>query len=137
MARVSLEGRCLYGAVHYEVSGEPTRFHHCHCSRCRKATGTGHATNLFLQPGTLRWTRGEDRVRSFKVPQAERFANQFCVDCGARLPRLVAGTDQVMIPAGSLDDPVALEPQARIFQDSRAAWSCAGDTLPTFGRYAS
>ncbi len=137
MARISLNGSCLCGAVHFQVSGEPARFHHCHCGRCRKATGSGHSTNLFLQPGTLSWVRGEDRVRSFKVPQAERFANQFCTDCGARLPRVVAGTDSIMIPAGSLDDPIALEPQARIFQDSRAAWSCAGDGLATFARYAS
>jgi hypothetical protein len=137
MTRISLKGSCLCGAVQYEVSGEPARFHHCHCGRCRKATGTGHATNLFLQPGALRWTRGEDQVRSFKVPQAERFANQFCVECGARLPRIIAGTDNVMIPAGSLDDPVALEPQARIFQASRAPWSCSGDGLPGFATYAS
>lgn len=137
MARISLNGSCLCGAVHFQVNGEPARFHHCHCGRCRKATGSGHSTNLFLQPGTLRWVRGEDRVRSFKVPQAERFANQFCTDCGARLPRVVAGTDSIMIPAGSLDDPIALEPQARIFQDSRAAWSCVGDGLATFARYAS
>jgi hypothetical protein len=137
MTRISLKGSCLCGAVRYEVTGEPVRFHHCHCSRCRKATGTGHATNLFLQPGALQWISGDDRVRLHKVPQAERFANQFCTDCGARLPRLIAGTDNVMIPAGSLDDPIPLAPQARIFQDSRAAWSCVGDSLPRFPNYAS
>jgi hypothetical protein len=41
--------------VKYEVAGEAKRFYDCHCSRCRKATGTGHASNLFLQPAALRW----------------------------------------------------------------------------------
>jgi hypothetical protein len=40
MAQVTLTGRCLCGTVKYEVTGEPARFLHCHCARCRKATGT-------------------------------------------------------------------------------------------------
>jgi hypothetical protein len=60
MSQTTLKGSCLCGAVTYEASGEPKRFYHCHCSRCRKATGTGHASNLFLQPGTLRWLSGEE-----------------------------------------------------------------------------
>ena len=136
MAQTTLKGSCLCGAVKYEVSGEPTRFLHCHCSRCRKATGTGHASNLFLQPGTLKWLSGEDQLRSFKVPEAKRFSNQFCATCGGRLPRQAPGTDAVMIPSGSLDDDAPIKPQARIFSNSRASWSCAGDGLPDYPEYA-
>jgi hypothetical protein len=127
-----LRGSCLCGAVKYEVTGEAKRFYHCHCSRCRKATGTGHASNLFLQPGSLAWLSGEDQVRSFKVPQAKRFTNQFCATCGSRLPRQPKDSDIVVIPAGSLDVEAPMAPQARIFADSRAAWSCADGELPVF-----
>jgi hypothetical protein len=48
------------------------------------------------------------------------------------VPRQPAGTDVVMIPAGSLDAEPPITPQARIFTGSRAAWSCADDALPTF-----
>ena len=41
LSQTTLKGSCLCGAVKYEVTGEPKRFYHCHCSRCRKATGTG------------------------------------------------------------------------------------------------
>jgi hypothetical protein len=127
-----LRGSCLCGAVRYEVTGEAKRFYHCHCSRCRKATGTGHASNLFLQPGSLAWLSGEDQVRSFKVPQAKRFTNQFCATCGSRLPRQPKDSDIVVIPAGSLDVEAPMAPQARIFADSRAQWSCADGDLPVF-----
>jgi len=130
MSQIILKGSCLCGAVQYQVAGEATRFYHCHCSRCRKATGTGHASNLFLQPGSLQWLSGEEHVRAFKVPEAKRFTNQFCVQCGARLPRQPQGADSVMIPAGSLDEEVPLKPQARIFAASRAGWSCFGDEVP-------
>ncbi len=137
MTQTTLKGSCLCGAVKYEASGEAKRFLHCHCSRCRKATGTGHASNLFLQPGTLRWLAGEEQVRSFKLPEAKRFTNSFCATCGSRLPRQAAGTDIVLIPAGSLDDEPPIAPQARIFTGSRANWSFGGDDLPAFEEYPS
>jgi hypothetical protein len=132
VTQIVLKGGCLCGAVQYEVVGEAKRFYHCHCSRCRKATGTGHASNLFLQPATLKWLGGEEHVRAFKVPEAKRFMNQFCVVCGGRLPRQPAGTDTVVLPAGSLDDEAPIRPQARIFTDSRAIWSCSGDEVLTY-----
>jgi hypothetical protein len=125
-----LKGSCLCGGVKYEVSGEARRFYYCHCSRCRKATGTGHASNLFLQPATIKWLLGQEHVRTFKVPEAMRFANQFCDICGGRLPRQPPDSDTVLIPAGSLDDEAPIRPQARIFTGSRASWSCYGDDLP-------
>ena len=136
MAKTTLKGSCLCGAVKYAVSGEPTRFYHCHCSRCRKATGTGHASNLFLQPGTLTWLSGEEQIRAFKVPEAKRFTNHFCATCGSRLPRQIKDTDVVMIPSGSLDDDAPIKPQARVFAGSGASWSCTGDALPVYSEYA-
>ena len=136
MTLTTLRGSCLCGAVKYEVSGEPRRFYHCHCSRCRKATGTGHASNMFVQPGVLKWLQGEELVRSFKVPEAKRFTNSFCSTCGSRLPRQARDSDVVVIPGGSLDDEPPIKPQARIFCGSRANWSCTGDELPAYPEYA-
>jgi hypothetical protein len=118
--------------VRYAVTGEPQRFYHCHCSRCRKVTGTAHASNLFLQPALLNWLSGEALVREFKVSEATRFANHFCATCGSRLPRQTKDSDLVMIPAGSLDDAPPISPQARIFCGSRASWSCTDDELTAY-----
>lgn len=136
MSQTQLTGSCLCGAVTYEVTGTATRFYHCHCSRCRKATGTGHASNLFLQPAMLAWRSGQEHVRAYKVPAAKRFTNQFCAACGSRLPRQAEGTDTVVVPAGSLDVDAPISPQARIFVDSRASWSCCDDGLPAYPEYA-
>jgi hypothetical protein len=136
MNATTLTGSCLCGAVEYEVTGEAKRFYYCHCTRCRKATGTGHASNIFLQPASLRWLAGEDQIRSFKPPEAQRFTNQFCGACGSRLPRQPAGGDVVMIPAGSLDVEPPIKPQARIFYGSRASWSCSADGIDVYPEYA-
>lgn len=135
MTQNTFHGGCLCGSVQYEISGEPKRFYHCHCRRCRKSTGTGHASNLFVQPASLKWVKGEELVRSFKVPEAQRFTRKFCGNCGSPLARQPKDSDMVIIPAGSLDTNPPLKPQARIFWDSRADWSCGGDGLPTYSEY--
>ena len=131
MTEQTLTGSCLCGSVTYTAVGTAVRFYHCHCGRCRKSTGTGHATNLFLE-GTLTFDSGEELIASYKVPEAERFANRFCTTCGARLPRSIEDLGAVFIPAGSLDVDPGLKPQARIYMDSSTAWSCGAVELPEF-----
>lgn len=136
MSEISLGGSCLCGAVQYKISGEAQRFYHCHCSRCRKSSGTGHASNLLVTPlSSLTWLEGEDLLQRYKVPEAERFYTCFCSRCGSAMPRVVPELDGVLIAAGSLDGEPPMQPQARIFWDSRAAWSCSGDDLPTYAEY--
>lgn len=135
MTQISVKGSCLCGAVTYQLSGEVNRFYHCHCRRCRKATGTGHATNVMVKVDEFAWTQGEDLLNRFKVPDAERFYTQFCSQCGSAMPRSVPEIGMVVIPAGSLDSEINLQPQARIFWDSRSPWSCAGDELPVYAEY--
>jgi len=130
----SLEGSCLCGAVRYTATGEAQRFYHCHCTRCRKASGTGHASNLFLK-GSITWQSGEELIKTFKVPEAERFTNSFCEICGGRVPRFIEPYGVVFIPAGSLDDEPDLGPQARIFTGSRTRWSCDARELAEFDEY--
>ncbi len=130
MTSSTFGGSCLCGAVQYEISGEATKFYHCHCKRCRKASGTGHASNLLIKPGSLKWLKGEELIRSFKVPEAQRFTSRFCSVCGSQVPRYVKETNFIVIPAGSLDSDPPIVPQGRIFWDSRASWSCNGDELP-------
>ncbi|MFQ5642310.1 MAG: GFA family protein [Thiogranum sp.] len=136
MQDVHLTGSCLCGAVRYEINGAVERFYHCHCQRCRRTTGTGHATNLLVRPeSSLTWTQGEELLRRYRVPEAERFYNCFCSQCGSPMPRLVPQLEGVVIPAGTLNEEPPVKPQARIFQNSRTAWSCSGDNLPTWPEY--
>ena len=136
MANLTLTGSCLCGSVQYAISGEAQRFYHCHCQRCRKTTGTGHASNLLVTPqSSLSWLQGEDLLRRYKVPEAKRFHNCFCSQCGSPMPRLIPELDAVLIPAGSLNDEPPMQPSARIFWDSRADWSCSGDGLPVYAEY--
>ena len=138
MSKIELKGSCLCGSVEYQLNADTTeyapKFFHCHCQRCRKASGTGHTSLIIIGRSSLKWTKGEDYLGHYKVPEAEHFATCFCRECGSPLPRYNTKTTRVVIPSGSLDHEPGIKPKARIFWDSRAAWSCEDD-LPAFSEY--
>lgn len=135
MSDLNLSGSCLCGSVAYEITGSSRAFYHCHCSRCRKASGTGHASNVLMQPETVSWTAGEELLKTYKVPEAKRFRNVFCSNCGSPMPRVAPDLSFAAIPAGTLDVDPGLRPQARIMSGSRTDWSCDGNALPAFDEY--
>jgi hypothetical protein len=135
MTEQTLTGSCLCGGLKYRVSGEPTRFYHCHCQRCRKASGAAHTSNLFVENGTLEFEGDTSLMRQYKLPEAERFSRYFCATCGGPVPKEIPDFKLIFVPAGTLDDEPNIRPQARIFQDSRASWSCEGEELPLFADY--
>ena len=135
MSEQTLAGSCLCGSVAYEITGDVLGFYHCHCSRCRKATGTGHASNIILKPTGVTWTAGEDLLKFYKVPEAQRFGTNFCTNCGSRMPRVAPDLSIAVVPAGTLDTDPGLRPQARIFYGSRVAWSCDDSPLDCHDTY--
>jgi hypothetical protein len=127
-----LTGQCLCGAVAYALDAEPIWAHACHCSRCRKATGTAFAANLFFPIDALRWTRGEELLRSFKLPEAERFTTVFCSRCGSTLPFRNAARGMAGVPMGSLDGDPGFGLKAHIWVGSKAPWDEIRDALPQY-----
>jgi hypothetical protein len=122
-------GGCLCGAVTFEIAGDFDRFYLCHCSRCRKFSGTAHASNLFSSDGKITWLSGEDRIKAYEVP-GTRFKKNFCADCGSPLPR--ERGEGVIVPAGGLDTPVDVRPTAHIFFADKATWEDQLDAIVKF-----
>ena len=125
-----ITGSCLCGAVSYEITAEPARAHNCHCQRCRKIRGTAFASNLFVPLEAFRYTEGEDRLRSYKLPEAARFTHVFCSVCGSSLPFLNSAIGLAVVPMGSLDDDPKHPLEAHIFVGSKAPWFTISDELP-------
>lgn len=123
-------GSCLCKKVSFEVKGEFEKFFLCHCSHCRKETGSAHAANLFSGSAEFRWLSGEESVRTFHLPNT-RFAKSFCVACGSALPT-IKGKGLLLVPAGSLDSDVELKPQGHIFVGSKANWDEGFELVPKF-----
>jgi hypothetical protein len=125
-------GSCLCGAVTYVIEAPPIRARTCHCSRCRKASSTGHMSWLATTFEGLRFTCGEALVVTYKVPEARFFSHAFCRACGSSMPRKDAGRGLSLVPMGSLDDDPGIRPSCHIYVGSRASWDPITDGLPQY-----
>lgn len=125
-------GSCLCGAVTFSVRGQPPRWMQCHCSRCRRGRSAAHGSNMFYPAAQFSWLGGRELVRSYRLPEAERFTVSFCTRCGGGAPVERANVPFVLVPAGLLDgDPGAL-PGAHIHVASKASWFTLHDALPRY-----
>jgi hypothetical protein len=131
----ALRGSCLCGGVAYRVEGSALRAWSCHCGRCRKARSAAHASNLFTDADGVRFTRGEELLASYKVPDAQHFTHVFCRTCGSPMPRVDRGRGLAVVPMGALDDDPGIRPQAHIFVGSKAPWFEITDNLPQHDQY--
>jgi hypothetical protein len=124
-------GGCLCGGVRYEVEGPFLRASHCHCSRCRRHSGTAFCTQGRVWKEQFRLLRGEGLIRVYR-PEGGA-AKAFCVQCGSSLfggdwP----GGDQVSIRLGTVDGDPGIAPQFHTFTESRAPWDRIDDDLPRY-----
>ena len=132
MLSESVTGSCLCGAVKFEVRPPFSAFRYCHCTRCRKASGSAHASNLFVPQGEFAWMAGENLVNHYKVPTAKTFAVSFCTRCGSRVPHLIRERSEFLIPAGLLDNDPVVRPDNAIFWGSRAPWYVEPQSIQKF-----
>ena len=126
---MTVHGSCLCGTVRYEVRTPFDKFLYCHCSRCRKGSGSAHAANLFSTTAAIEWLSGQDFIKTYRVP-ATRHERCFCAECGSALPRVQSAGRLLVVPAGSLDSPIDIRPNAHICVASRAQWDVCLEDVP-------
>ena len=114
-------GQCLCGAVKFRISGEFESFFLCHCTRCRKDSGSAHSANLFSSTARLTWVSGVEGIKTFRL-SGSRHVKSFCSDCGSALPVPQPEIGLLVVPAGSLDSRIDIRPNAHICCSSRANW---------------
>lgn len=132
MPSASVMGSCLCGSVKFEIRPPYSAFRYCHCSRCRKASGSAHASNLFVPEKQFTWKAGQERVTHFDLPSAKTFAVSFCTRCGSRVPHKLRGRDDFLVPAGLLDNDPGARPENTIYWGSRAPWYVEPQAIPKF-----
>jgi hypothetical protein len=127
-----LRGSCLCGAVAFEAAETPRRVVNCYCSQCRRRSGAGFASTLFVAADAFRWRLGQERVRHYALPAPRTYAADFCGDCGSAVPLVMAGSPLAMLSAGAVDSPLPKLPAVHLYVGSKAAWCEIGDAGEEF-----
>ena len=120
---MTIKGSCLCGGVKFEVSGEPGPIGQCHCSKCRKTSGTDGNAVFHAAPENFSWSAGEELIASYPLPSGNGWSSVFCSKCGSPLPIDGKKSNVFFVPAGLLDDdPGHRGYIGHIFVDSKAPW---------------
>lgn len=123
---MTASGECNCGAIGFAIEAELSDVYVCHCSICRRATGSNGIAVLVVPNEVFAWTRGAAQVRTWKKPDAD-WQTWFCGDCGSPVPGQ-NDPQRMFIPAGSLTEGgEALAVQHHIWVDSKAHWDVIGD----------
>ncbi|MFC1495379.1 GFA family protein [Thermodesulfobacteriota bacterium] len=121
------KGQCNCGSVAFEIDSDISEVFICHCSICRKSTGSNGVAVVVVDNDVFRWMRGNNMITTWKKPDAEWHAS-FCGVCGSFLP----GTNdesRMYVPAGLVTEGgESLKVAHHIWVESKAVWDEIGDS---------
>jgi len=127
-----VKGSCLCGGIAFEAD-RVALMRHCHCSMCRKETGSAFGTLAVVRPHEFRFVRGEELIEHYRYPPDG--VRAFCRVCGSKAPLRLLGDTIVAVPAGLLDDDPVVRPALHQFTGSKACWWEIADELPRFEKW--
>jgi hypothetical protein len=128
-------GRCICGAVAFEVRGELRDVLLCHCTECRRWAGHFWAATAarfdeleFSEERGLRWIDSPDSAYGAR--------RGFCGECGSSLFWQAPGSDRISIAAGCLDAPTGIRTMGQIWVDSAGDYYELDERIPSHAREA-
>jgi len=124
-----LAGGCFCGAVRYEVADDFLYALNCHCSGCRRTTGSAFKPFAGIERGKIRIVKGDGGLL---IVGDDLNNDTHCRTCGSLLFSVVRDGAYVHVAMGTLADLPAIRPTAHIFVGSKASWHTITDDLPQY-----
>ena len=107
-----LTGKCLCGAIEYEIEGDLGTIVNFHCSKCRRWHGAAFRTRTAVESKNFRWLKGEENLSKFH--SSERIIKTFCSICGSNLISILEDNpDFIGLPIGGLEQDPDSRPSCR------------------------
>ncbi|HWA45690.1 MAG TPA: GFA family protein [Hypericibacter adhaerens] len=122
-----LAGKCYCGAVEYEVADAFRYAMNCHCSQCRRTTGSAFKPFAGIERAKLTVAAGADKLLIVGEPDGH---DAHCRLCGSLLYSVVREGAFVHVAMGTLTDDPGIRPSKHIFVGSKAPWFTITDDLP-------
>jgi hypothetical protein len=123
-----MKASCLCGRVSFDIDGAIHTPRYCHCSNCRKFSGTAYAAWGLVQTAQLEVAQSNGAVTKYDSGGGLR---AFCATCGSPLWFEPAALPQFRgIPLGVLDGDGAPTPTMHVWTKSKVPWVTVADDLP-------
>ncbi|MBD1388706.1 GFA family protein [Neiella sp. HB171785] len=122
-----MKGECNCGTVSFEITAETNDVYICHCSICRKATGSGGIAVIVVANDDFHWLSGQTAIKTWHKPEHD-WQTSFCCHCGSSLPG-ANDSKRMYVPVGLLSEGADdLNVAHHIWVDSKASWEQIADS---------
>jgi hypothetical protein len=119
------KGQCNCGSVAFEIDSDISEVFICHCSICRRSTGSNGIAVIIVEKDLFRWTQGNNMITTWNKPD-EKWHTSFCSICGSSLPG-VNDESRMYVPAGLINEGgESLKVAHHIWVESKAVWDEIG-----------
>lgn len=125
-----LKGHCLCGAVEYQVPDDFRYAGFCHCSDCRRFSGSAYSAMGGIAIADFEVLKGQTNIATYV--KSENTLLAFCRICGSSLYAEKPLKGMVHLRLGTLDEAPSLAPQFHSYVGSKAAWDHINDELPQY-----
>lgn len=126
-----LTGKCLCGAITYEINGELGEVFNCHCSKCRTWGGDAFRSSTKVKAKDFQWLSGENHLARY--PASAEVVKTFCRICGTNLISYYPKNSEFIgLSLGGLQQDPGVRPKAHIYVGSKAPWYEIEDSLPQY-----
>ena len=133
----SYEGGCTCRHVRYRMTSKPMFVHCCHCTWCRRETGTAFALNAMIEADRVELLGGE--VEAVDTPSNSGNGQKIsrCPKCRIALWSNYAGAGDAVrfVRVGTLDEPARVPPDIHIFTSSKQPWVILPPDAPAVAEY--
>ncbi|MEC4724966.1 GFA family protein [Shewanella sp. D64] len=127
-------GKCLCGEISIRIKGSISDIIHCHCSLCRKNSGTAYATNGFINSADFEILTGAKNLTSFSFKPGRN--RHFCSECGSPVfSSNEEDPNRLRIRLGILDSDITERPISHNFVTSKANWEELDANLPKYENF--
>lgn len=129
-----IRGSCLCGSVVFEIEKAVGPFEFCHCTRCRKVSGSNGMAALGVLSRDYRLLTGKSCTTTYQAPilyGPPAYEVHFCSRCGSPVPP-PDPPEFFEIAAGLLDNDPGMKPDKHIFVEFTPEWDKISDELPQY-----
>ncbi|MCC2601963.1 GFA family protein [Sphingopyxis yananensis] len=130
-----IKGGCNCGAVRYQINRNPMTVAICHCSNCRRQSGSAFSVNVIIPAAAMHISGTLTTYTDHDTDSGQPVDRQFCAQCGSPICSLSSASPQIaIIKAGTADDPARLTPAIHVWTSTALPWVNIPADLPQFAR---
>ena len=128
------KGGCTCGSVRFELEDHPYYVGACHCSTCKKRTGSDYGLSVPTDAENVKTFTGETKTHTRTGDTGNQVHYEFCPNCGSTLRwGIEAVPSRAILAGGNFDDLSQLSVAGEMYVETSVDWARLGCDLTQVG----